>query len=193
MADEAYVLDGAREGDSAAEPVAGELLRRLGDAGWRAEAVRLREVEIAPCIGCFGCWTKTPGRCFRDDGAAEVARRAIRSGLLVYVTSVTFGGYASPLKKALDRMICLVSPFFQVVDGEVHHRPRYPRYPRLLGVGVAEGEDGERDRVFETLVHRNAINLHAQRWAAGVVRSDAPEDRRRVRLDELVRRVGGPP
>ncbi len=190
---EAYVLDGTRDGDEAAGAVVGALLARLGQAGWRAEAVRLRDVEIAPCLGCFGCWTNTPGRCVIDDGAGEITRRAIGSGLLVYATPVVFGGYASPLKHALDRMICLVSPFFQVVDGEVHHRLRYPRYPRLLGVGAAEGEDGERDRLFETLVRRNALNLHAGRWAAGVVRTDEPGDRREARLDQLLQDVGRAP
>ncbi len=190
---EAYVLDGARHGDEAAGAVVDALCAQLGEAGWHAEVARLRDLEIASCVGCFACWTKTPGRCVIDDGVGEITRRAIGSGLLVYATPVVFGGYASPLKHALDRMICLVSPLFRVVDGEVHHRPRYPRYPRLLGVGVAVGEDGDRDRLFETLVRRNAINLHARGWAGGVVRADGPTDRRDARLDELIRAVGGPP
>lgn len=47
------------------------------------------------------------------------------------------------------------------IEGEVHHKPRYERYPRLMGVGVLPQPDEESERIFTTLVSRNAINLHA--------------------------------
>ena len=27
---------------------------------------------IHPCIGCFGCWVKTPGKCVIHDGYKDV-------------------------------------------------------------------------------------------------------------------------
>ena len=33
-----------------------------------AEYIDLSRLRIANCVGCFGCWTRTPGRCvIRDD------------------------------------------------------------------------------------------------------------------------------
>ena len=61
----------------------------------------------------------------------------------------------------MDRIICLISPFFTRIDGEVHHRPRYARYPALLGVGVLPAPHPAQEQIFDTLIGRNAINLHA--------------------------------
>lgn len=36
-----------------------------------AAAVDLSALRIANCVGCFGCWTKTPGRCVIRDDAAD--------------------------------------------------------------------------------------------------------------------------
>ena len=90
-------------------------------------------MEIRPCIGCFGCWVQTPGECLIDDAARQIAPAIIGSDLVIYLTPVTFGGYSSELKKALDRCICLILPFFTKIDGEMHHKPRYDRYPGCSG------------------------------------------------------------
>ena len=117
----ALILDGTRVGESSSEVAYQGLMRRLEAAGYEVASMALRHMEIYHCVGCFGCWVQTPGECLIDDGACEVAQAFIGSDLVVYFTPVTFGGYSSELKKVLDRIICLVSPFFKRIDGEVHH------------------------------------------------------------------------
>ena len=73
----------------------------------------------------FGCWVKTPGQCVQDDPAREVARACARADLVVLFTPVTFGGYSSELKKAIDRSIPNLSPIFIRIRGETHHPCRY--------------------------------------------------------------------
>ncbi|MDX1624038.1 MAG: NAD(P)H-dependent oxidoreductase [Gemmatimonadota bacterium] len=165
----ALVLNGAKSGDDDLRAAEAALERELAAAGWEVGAVLLHRIMLAWCTGCFECWTKTPGECKTKDSAGDIARAMMASDLTVFLTPVTFGGYSSPLKKALDRLICLVSPFFQRIDGEVHHRKRYDRYPSLLGVGVLDEPDGEEERIFSTLVERNAINVHAPDHASLVL------------------------
>src|SRR5690606_3517069 len=109
---------------------------RLVSRGEKVQTWTLRDEKVAYCLGCFECWTKSPGICRIDDAGRAIAASIIAGDLVVYLTPVTFGGYSSALKKAVDRSICLVSPFFTQIDGEVHHQPRYDRYPALLGIGV---------------------------------------------------------
>jgi hypothetical protein len=165
----ALILDGTLAENTFLEEVHQTLTRRLAATGCEVESMALRDMEIHHCVGCFGCWAQTPGVCMIDDSAREVARAFIASDLVVFFTPVTFGGYSSELKKALDRIICLLSPFFARIEGEVHHKPRYRRYPRLLAVGVQPRPDRESEEIFTTLVRRNAINMHAPEHAAVVL------------------------
>ena len=187
----ALLLDGTRAGQESTNDLPETIADELTNAGWDVESLNLRRVRIAYCLGCFQCWTKTPGVCRMNDDGREVARRIVASDLVVLFTPVTFGGYSSEIKKALDRVICVVSPFFMKVGGEIHHKPRYERYPRIIGLGVLPEPDDESEAIFQTLVRRNALNLHAPGCGAAVVydNDEAAVVRERVRslLGELER------
>ena len=187
----ALILNGALRGDEALTPVEQALDAALTARGWRVDRVRLRERSIVYCKGCFECWTKTPGICGTKDDAGEITRAIVRSDLLVLLTPITFGGYSSELKKALDRSIGAVLPFFQRIDGETHHEARYARYPPVLAVGVAGDDDAEERQVFATLVARNAINLHAPAHLAGTVMRTASPEQIRSAIGGLVADIVG--
>jgi multimeric flavodoxin WrbA len=194
----AVILNGALSGDETLAPVEDVLAVLLEGMGVRVRDFQLRDIPLAHCQGCFECWFKTPGLCKTDgDAGREITGAMIGSDLMVLLTPVTFGGYSSEIKKALDRSICMVSPFFRRVDGEVHHKRRYRRYPALAGVGVLREPDEEQERIFGTLVERNALNLVSPVTAVCVLPAGAPPTVVRDRLaaslepvlDHLARRV----
>ena len=169
------VLNGALAGDETLAPVEDVLVALLRETGTLVRDYQLRDVPLAYCQGCFECWVKTPGLCKTDgDAGREITSAMIGSDLMVLLTPVTFGGYSSEIKKAMDRSICMVSPFFRRVGGEVHHRRRYRRYPALAAVGVVREPDEEQERIFRTLVERNALNFDSPATAACVVPADDP-------------------
>jgi hypothetical protein len=158
----ALVLNGERNNESALGLVAEIAAKELSLNGWQTETVLLREKKIAQCTGCFGCWVRSPGVCVIDDFGREAARMVAWCDLLVFLTPVTFGGYSSELKKAVDRFACsMLLPFFTTIDGEVHHKARYQPLPRLIGIGVLPRPDEESERIFTKLVEKNAVNLHS--------------------------------
>lgn len=170
MTKTALILDGRIGDDAIANQALDTAEAWLRGREWDLRSYVLRELEIAPCMGCFGCWIQTPGECVIADAGREVARSIVRSDLLVYLTPIQFGGYSYELKKAVDRSIPIISPFFRKVKGEVHHKKRYDRYPNVVAVGWGERlADGE-DELFETVVERNAINMHAKRAVSVVFR-----------------------
>jgi hypothetical protein len=171
----ATILSGALPGDSFVDAAGIALQDALETEGWTVTPWTLRDEKITYCLGCFECWTKSPGLCRIDDAGRDVAASVIGSDLTIYLTPITFGGYSSELKKAVDRIICLISPLFTRIDGEVHHRARYARYPALLGVGVLPAPHPDQEQIFHTLIGRNAINLHAPEHSSMVLyRSQEP-------------------
>jgi len=156
----ALVLDGSREGDPLTPVAVRGMTSALAGRADAVELVKLREVAVAPCTGCFGCWTRTPGECVIEDGARDLLRSYVGSDIVAYVTPVTFGGYSSQLKKLLDRFIPVLDPRFTIVKGEVHHLLRYPRYPKTIGLGTLPSPDPEAERLFAALVSRNGLNVH---------------------------------
>jgi len=176
------LLDGRQAGDEDLAPayaVLSDLLKQAAEV----RTFPLRELKLAHCIGCFACWLETPGVCRFRDAGQEIAQAVMECDTVILLTPVSFGGYAPQLKLMVDRFLPTLLPYFGVYHGEVHHRPRYARYPRWVGIGVQRAGDAEEAGIFKLVVARNAINFHAPSYAAEVVQStDDP-----VRLQEALR------
>lgn len=165
------ILDGTGFNDQDLSPVLQILSQAFAADCVQVRAFPLREMKLAHCLGCFNCWVKTPGICVEADAGREIAKAVIRSDVAVFFTPVTFGGYSPELKKIFERFIQLISPFFQMDHGEVHHPPRYTRRPRLVMIGVQRHNNPAEAHIFKTLAGRNAINFHPPSYAAEVVQS----------------------
>lgn len=193
----ALVLNGALPGDREVDAVAHDVAAELERLGRPTENVTLRDARVALCLGCFECWTRSPGVCRTYDAGRDLARAYVRSHLVAFVTPVTFGGYSSELKKALDRLTCAGLPFFTWAGGEVHHRPRYTRRPALLVIGVVWEPVPSQERIFHELVQRNAVNLQPPAFASLVLvrrggDDDASEPLLRGAIAGLLERAGAP-
>lgn len=138
----------------------------LTGAGYLVTPITLNYNDINPCVGCFRCWTHTPGLCAQTgDPCNRIAQLEMRSDALVLVSRIAFGGFSSDIKAFLDRSIPNVLPLFEVYQGEMHHKPRYARFPIWIGVGYGDARQEER-QTFERLIERNAINMRPLRHRA---------------------------
>ncbi|MCI5139130.1 MAG: hypothetical protein D3922_12110, partial [Candidatus Electrothrix sp. AR1] len=170
------ILDGTRSCDKHHDPI----LALLTDAvhkyhDGRTETFSLRNIKFNHCIGCFNCWLKTPGRCIYNDAAADILQTIVNSNTVIFFTSIVFGGYSSELKKIIDRFLPIGLPFFKTINGETHHPPRYPNFPRIIGIGIQATPQKEQSNCFKILVGRNAINLHSDYVAEVVSSMDSPK------------------
>ena len=161
--------------------------RELGSLGWTVKVFDLEAMNIKPCRGCFACWLKHPGTCAIQDDEEEILKAMASQDVALWISPVTFGGYASTLKKALDRAIPILLPFFIVMHGEIHHPQRYPRARRLLAVGTLEASNAEAERIFTTLVKRNALNLQAVRTESAFIYERTGDAEIAARIKNLIR------
>ena len=188
MSTQVVILNGAGSGDDRLEKPLSLLVSLLEQARADVRCYHLKDIPLAHCSGCFGCWIKTPGRCVVADQGREILRDIINSDTLILFTPVTFGGYSSTLKLMVDRFIPMVSPFFILRHGEIHHLPRYRRYPRLIGIGLTPRKDRLTGEIFQALVGRNAVNMLVPSFAAGVLEADADQDTLSRQMRELISR-----
>lgn len=157
----------------------------LKSRGWETKAFPLAAMDIKACRGCFSCWTRTPGRCvIQDDDQEAILRAWVAAERIILLTPVTFGGYAPELKKALDRIIPVILPFFIRIQGETHHPLRYPLQRRLLAVGTLKQEDAGSEGAFRLLVGRNALNMGNIEATTLLFSGDAPLAAMEKRLNE---------
>ena len=136
-----------------------------------AAAVDLSALRIANCVGCFGCWTKTPGRCVIRDDAARVYPLIARSEQVLYVSRVKYGSYAPVMKTMLERAIPIQQAFIRIHHGETHHIQR--AVAEKDAVILAYGDTGDEEQaLFRLLAARNAHNMLFRSWSVRFLREE---------------------
>ncbi|PKM39107.1 MAG: hypothetical protein CVV04_12345 [Firmicutes bacterium HGW-Firmicutes-9] len=73
--------------------------------------------DVKPCLGCFSCWMKTPGKCVQNDDMAQILERLLDSDLVILSTPLYCYSVPSSLKAIYDRLIPLGTQE-QIEDGE---------------------------------------------------------------------------
>lgn len=159
------ILDGSTDD----APIPGHVAREASSLGARLTRFKLAELCLAPCLGDFECWLKTPGRCRSQDALQDILRAFQAADLVVFLTPVVFGGYGSILKKTVDRLIPSINPFFRQRDGLTRHTPRYAAYPAMLFIGWADQLGEPARRSFAELAGGNAINMQAPNFRSLLV------------------------
>ena len=72
----------------------------------------LRRQTIHPCIGCFGCWVKTPGKCVIHDGYEDTGIDMSKCGELILIGRCCYGGESPFVKMVQDRALSYIHPDF---------------------------------------------------------------------------------
>lgn len=77
------------------------------------------------CIGCFGCWVKTPGKCVISDDYDRTGVDLGKCTDLIIVSRCVYGSTSPAVKMVQDRAISYIHPDFVIRKGEMHHKRRY--------------------------------------------------------------------
>lgn len=117
--------------------------------------------QFKPCMGCFGCWLKTPGKCvITKDLIEQTSDSFVNSDLMIVTSPIVYGCYSASIKRVLDRVIPCILPFFRIHKGAIHHQPRYKKMAPQLIIGYSPDITDSEKTTFNTLVKANATNLN---------------------------------
>jgi len=118
----------------------------MRDAGAEVEMVTLREKTVKNCIGCYTCWTKTPGTCIhKDDMTNDLFPKWRESEIVVYATPLYHYAMTATLKAFVERTLPSNQPFFEIREGRMFHPLRH-KTPAVVILSVSgmpdEGQFG---------------------------------------------------
>ncbi len=104
-------------------------------AGMResSEAVEIQEMtvnrlNIRPCLGCFSCWNKTPGKCCITDDMVEVIENMLWADVTIWSFPLYYFSVPGPLKNLMDRQLPMALPFMSEDGGETGSGSHPARY-----------------------------------------------------------------
>jgi len=121
--------------------------------------------KIHPCICCFGCWIKTPGKCVINDGFENMGVLLSKCNQLVIISRCIYGSYSPFVKNVLDRFVCPYQlPYFKNINGETRHPGRYKNDITLsvhfYGEITAAEKDTAAKLVNKLLFNRVNVNFY---------------------------------
>ena len=131
-------------GQSKTELMLNHLVEGMQDAGAEVEIVNLREKTIKNCIGCFTCWSKTPGKCLQnDDMTSEIFPKFLNSELVVYAFPLYYHFMNGAMRTFIERTLPAIQPFFERSVGKIYHplRHKVPATVFLSVCGLPEASE----------------------------------------------------
>jgi multimeric flavodoxin WrbA/putative sterol carrier protein len=102
------------------------LVEGMREAGAKVETVHLRKKKINNCIGCYTCWTKTPGVCVhKDDMTQELFPKWLEADIVVYATPLYHFTVNASMKTFIERTLPALEPYLIRGDGRTSHPWRH--------------------------------------------------------------------
>ena len=89
------------------------------------ETLSVSALDIKPCLGCFSCWSKTPGECCIHDDMQAVIEKILWADIVVWSFPLYYFGLPGQLKNLIDRQLPMSLPFMSAETESGGHPSRY--------------------------------------------------------------------
>lgn len=95
---------------------------------FEVEEIQVNRLDIKACLGCFSCWSKTPGKCCIQDDMQEILEKMLWADVTVWSFPLYFFNVPGGLKNVIDRQLPLVHPFMVEREDGVGNGSHASRY-----------------------------------------------------------------
>ena len=128
-----------RKEKSTSDIVLNLFLEGAEEAGAETEKHYVVDLDIKGCVGCFTCWTKTPGRCVHRDDMDWIIPRFGDADVVYFGTPIYNYNIIHYLQRMTERMLPTALPYMVEKDGTTRHPERYERKPQKLVLAAVAG------------------------------------------------------
>ena len=125
------------------------------------EEIIVKDKNIGNCIGCFGCWNKTPGTCVLKDDMKEVLDRILWADIVIWSFGLYYFNVPGRLKTLIDRQLPLALPFMVSESKSGGHPMRFDMSGKrhviisTCGFYTAKGNYGSVTAMFDHFLGEN--------------------------------------
>ena len=137
-----------------------EEFEKLFPNGLEDTSVISDDGSIHNCIGCFGCWLKTPGACVIRDKYGDMGEYLSKCDEVIIISECVYGGFSPFVKNVVDRSISYILPFFKINNGEMHHQKRYENKVNMKVWFYGNKITGREKETAKGIVKANCMNLY---------------------------------
>lgn len=89
------------------------------------ETLNIGSLNLKPCLGCFSCWSKTPGECCIRDDMQGVINKILWADVVVWSFPLYYFGLPGQLKILIDCQLPMSLPFMCTETESGGHPSRY--------------------------------------------------------------------
>lgn len=121
------VLNGSPKGNrSNTYRLTGAFLAGMGrETETEIRDLSVNQLDIKPCLGCFACWNKTPGKCCLSDDMVSVIEGMLWADVIIWSFPLYYFSVPGPLKNLMDRQLPMSLPFMLEGAESGGHPSRY--------------------------------------------------------------------
>lgn len=83
--------------------------------------------KVRSCLGCYGCWLKTPTKCAISDKYSQLGKMLACCDDVVIISCCYYGGFSPFVKSIIDRSLSYLLPYLEVRNGVSCHKMRYKK------------------------------------------------------------------
>lgn len=92
------------------------------------EELQVNRLALKPCLGCFSCWNKTPGKCCIEDDMKQVIEKLLWADVTIWSFPLYYYTVPGSLKNLIDRQLPMVLPFMAEREDQVGNGSHPARY-----------------------------------------------------------------
>lgn len=104
------------------------ILKQEREEEFLTEELQVNRLDIKPCLGCFSCWNKTPGRCCIQDDMQEVIDKLLWADVTIWSFPLYYFTVPGSLKNLIDRQLPMVLPFMVEREDQIGNGSHPSRY-----------------------------------------------------------------
>jgi putative sterol carrier protein len=126
-----------RRKNSATYKITERVIIGLKKKGATVEEIMLADKNIKHCIGCYTCWTKTPGVCVHKDDMVEILPKLQDADLIIHASPLYYYDVTGLFKNFVDRNLPLIEPWLIERENATGHPFRGGgEHPKVFLVSV---------------------------------------------------------